>query len=165
MRNRAKRPELEDATPLAGWMYADLLLALMVIFLATISFVPNFSSSNNAVKTQIKQISSGYNYNRGLSLVYDNFDSTLISQDIASFKIKEGLPEDAEIIYAQILGGFDLKTERPDAGKLRALEFSLKLSRDNPKLFANAATNLGSNLVLAKDEIALRLTFVAKIKQ
>ena len=118
MRSRAKFSELEDATPMAGWMYADLLLALMVIFLATISFVPNFSSSNNSVKTQIKQISSGYNYNRGLSLVYDNFNPTLISQDIASFKIKEGLPEDAEIIYAQILGGFDIKPERPDAGKL-----------------------------------------------
>ena len=30
----------EDLLGLAGWMYADLFLALMVIFLATISFVP-----------------------------------------------------------------------------------------------------------------------------
>ncbi|CAB4625166.1 unannotated protein [freshwater metagenome] len=74
------------------------------------------------------------------------------------------MPEDAEIIYAQILGGFDLKTESADAGKLRALEFSIKLSKDNPQLFATAATNLGSNLLLKPDEIALRLTFVAKIK-
>ena len=84
--------------------------------------------------------------------------------DIASFKVKEGLPEDAEIIYAQILGGFDVSTERADQGKLRALEFSLKLSRENPELFSTAATNLGSNLLLRKNEIALRLTFVAKIK-
>jgi hypothetical protein len=54
--------------------------------------------------------------------------------------------------------------ESADKGKLRALEFSLKLSRDNPELFSTAATNLGSNLLLKKDEIALRLTFVAKIK-
>ena len=164
MRKRASHVEEEDASHLAGWMYADLLLALMVIFLATISFVPNFSNSSNAVTSQIKQISSGYNYNRGLSLVYNGFDSQLISQDIESFKIKEGLPADAEIIYAQILGGFDLQTENADDGKLRALEFSIKLSKDNPQLFATAATNLGSNLVLKPNEIALRLTFVARIK-
>jgi hypothetical protein len=164
MRSRSKYVEAEDASPLAGWMYADLLLALMVIFLATISFVPNFASSSSSVTTQIKQISSGYNYNKGLSLVYSGFDSKLIEQDISQFKIKEGLPNDAEIIYAQILGGFDVKTENPDDGKLRALEFSIKLSKNSPQLFATAATNLGSNLVLKPDEIALRLTFVAKIK-
>jgi len=164
MRARSSHQEAEDASQLAGWMYADLLLALMVIFLATISFVPNLSNSSSAVTTQIKQISSGYNYNRGLSLVYNGFNSKLIADDIASFKVQEGLPEDAEIIYAQILGGFDLKTESADDGKLRALEFSIKLSKDNPQLFATAATNLGSNLLLKPDEIALRLTFVAKIK-
>jgi hypothetical protein len=125
--------------------------------------VPNLSNSSSAVTAQIKQISSGYNYNRGLSLVYNGFDSKLITEDIANFKAKEGLPEDAEIIYAQILGGFDLKTENADDGKLRALEFSIKLSKDNPNLFATAATNLGSNLLLKPNEIALRLTFVAKI--
>ena len=164
MRSRSKYVEAEDASPLAGWMYADLLLALMVIFLATISFVPNFASSSSSVTTQIKQISSGYNYNKGLSLVYSGFDSKLIEQDISQFKIKEGLPNDAEIIYAQILGGFDVKSESSDDGKLRALEFSIKLSKDNPQLFATAATNIGSNLILKPDEIALRLTFVAKIK-
>ena len=164
MRARFTPEEPEDASHLAGWMYADLLLALMVIFLATISFVPNFADSSSAVTTQIKQISSGYNYNRGLSLVYNGFDSNLIMSDIAKFKVKEGLPEDAEIIYAQILGGFDVNKESADKGKLRALEFSLKLSRDNPELFSTAATNLGSNLLLKKNEIALSLTFVAKIK-
>ena len=164
MRARFTPEEPEDASHLAGWMYADLLLALMVIFLATISFVPNFANSSSAVTTQIKQISSGYNYNRGLSLVYNGFDSNLIMSDITNFKVKEGLPEDAEIIYAQILGGFDVNKESADKGKLRALEFSLRLSRDNPELFSTAATNLGSNLLLKKNEIALRLTFVAKIK-
>jgi hypothetical protein len=85
-------------------------------------------------------------------------------QDIAQFESDNGLAPDSEIIYAQILGGFDVNTESADQGKLRALEFSVKLSKDNPQLFANAATNLGSNLLLKPNEIALRLTFVAKIK-
>ena len=54
MRARYTPEEPEDASHLAGWMYADLLLALMVIFLATISFVPNFANSSSAVTTQIK---------------------------------------------------------------------------------------------------------------
>jgi hypothetical protein len=164
MRRRQSVSEVDDATPLAGWMYADLLLALMIIFLATISFVPKWSNTSNAVTAQIKQISSGYNYNKGLSLVYSSYDPNAISKDIAAFKVTEGLPGRAEIIYAQILGGFDVKSESSDDGKLRALEFSIKLSKDNPQLFATAATNIGSNLILKPDEIALRLTFVAKIK-
>jgi hypothetical protein len=164
MRGRFIVKEEEDSSNLAGWMYADLLLALMVIFLATISFVPNLANTSDAVKSQIKQISSGYNYNKGLSLVYQEFNSDAVRKDIAQFKVKEGLPEDAEIIYAQILGGFDVNLESPEAGKIRALEFSVRLSRDNPDLFANASINLGSNLLLKPEEVALRLTFVAKIK-
>jgi len=164
MRGRFIAKEEEDSSNLAGWMYADLLLALMVIFLATISFVPNLASTSDSVKSQIKQISSGYNYNKGLSLVYREFNSDAVRKDISQFKIKEGLPEDAEIIYAQILGGFDVNSESSEAGKMRALEFSVRMSRDNPDLFANASINLGSNLLLQPEEVALRLTFVAKIK-
>jgi len=41
VRTRSNRfNDADDLTGLAGWMYTDLLLALMVIFLATISFVP-----------------------------------------------------------------------------------------------------------------------------
>ena len=156
--------EQEDSSGLAGWMYADLLLALMVIFLATISFVPNFASLSSSVTTQVKQISSGYNYNRGLSIIYDSFDSNLLKADVQNFKTNEGLPEDAEIIYAQILGGFDPKTEGADAGKLRALAFARKISEGDAQLLANASVNLSSNLLLNPDEIALRFTFVAKIK-
>ncbi len=37
---RHRRVE-EDATHQGGWLFADSFLALMVIFLATISFVPS----------------------------------------------------------------------------------------------------------------------------
>jgi hypothetical protein len=164
MRRRQVSVEHDDATPLAGWMYADLLLALMIIFLATISFVPKWSNTSNAVTTQIKQISSGYNYNKGLSLVYSTYSPAAISQDIAAFKQKEGLPGSAEIIYAQILGGFDVNTEGADAGRLRALKFSLALSKDPSHMMKNAATDIGSSILLNPTEVAVRLTFVAKIK-
>ena len=36
--------EEDDLTGLSGWMYTDLLLALVVVFLATITFVPNLDA-------------------------------------------------------------------------------------------------------------------------
>jgi len=164
-RARSDQEFAEDATLLAGWMYADLLLGLMVIFLATISFVPldNFISST-LVKTNYKQVDRGFNFNRGLSLVYDEYNSKALSSDIQAFKDKERLSADTEIIFAQVLGGFDAKTESPEAGRNRALAYSFKLSADMPDLFANAATVAGADDSLKKTEIALRLTFVSKLK-
>jgi len=159
----------EDATPLAGWMYADLLLALMVIFLATISFVPRVlesaqaTPSENAQSSIVKKINSGYNYNLGLSFIYKNFDFSTLEQDIAQFEAKNGLPKSSEIIYAQILGGFDPRTENSNTGKIRALEFSVRLSKSYPDLLKNAATNIGTSLLLSPDEVAVRFTLVSKL--
>ena len=49
MRKKPVVEEQEDTTAQAGWMYADLFLALMVVFLATISFVPTFNGNSNLV--------------------------------------------------------------------------------------------------------------------
>ena len=105
VRKRIDPGHEEDATLLAGWMYADLLLGLMVIFLATISFVPidNFVSKS-LVKATYKQVDKAFNFNRGLSLVYDKFDAKSLEADIEAFKKREGLDNNSEIIFAQILG-------------------------------------------------------------
>ena len=164
-RSRGEVQHAEDATLLAGWMYADLLLGLMCIFLATISFVPidNFISST-LVKTNYKQVDRGFNFNRGLSLVYDEYNSKALSSDIQAFKDKERLSADTEIIFAQVLGGYNANIESPEAGRNRALAYSFKLGADMPDLFANAATVAGSDDSLKSTEIALRLTFVSKLK-
>ena len=39
-RRKRQLIEEEDATHQGGWLFADSFLALMVVFLATISFVP-----------------------------------------------------------------------------------------------------------------------------
>jgi len=79
----------EDLTGLAGWMYTDLLLALMVIFLATISFVPQIygtiTSGSNLVQNNQPAYSYSQYYKNPLVKVYNNFDIDLIKQDIAIF--------------------------------------------------------------------------------
>ena len=165
VRKRIDPGHEEDATLLAGWMYADLLLGLMVIFLATISFVPidNFVSKS-LVKATYKQVDKAFNFNRGLSLVYEKFDAKGLEQDIEAFKKREGLDNDAEIIFAQILGGYDPKTEDVQTGRNRALIYSFSLTQDANGLFKNASVTAGGESSLSKDQVALRLTFVSKIK-
>jgi hypothetical protein len=165
MRKRQEEGAAEDATLLAGWMYADLLLGLMVIFLATISFVPidNFVSKS-LVKATYKQVDKAFNFNRGLSLVYEKFDAKGLEQDIEAFKKREGLDNDAEIIFAQILGGYDPKTEDAQTGRNRALIYSFSLTQDANGLFNNASVTAGGESSLTKDQVALRLTFVSKVK-
>lgn len=166
MRSRVERYESDDATLLAGWMYADLLLGLMVIFLATISFVPidNFVSKS-LVKATYKQVDKAFNFNRGISLIYNKFDAVALEKDINSFKKREGLDNDAEIIFAQILGGYNPKTETVDDGRTRALLYSFNLSQEQTGLFKNTSVTAGGDPSLKSGEIALRLTFVSKIKK
>ena len=165
VRKRIKPGQEEDATLLAGWMYADLLLGLMVVFLATVSFVPidNFISKS-LVKATYKQVDKAFNFNRGLSLVYEKFDAKGLEEDIEAFKKREGLDNDAEIIFAQILGGYDPKTEDAQTGRNRALVYSFSLTQDANGLFNNASVTASGDSSLTKDQVALRLTFVSKLK-
>ena len=163
---RSAQPEEldDDLTPQAGWMYADLFLALMVIFLATISFVPQLSNNASKFRTATVQPKSAYNYDKGLSLVYDKFDLTQISADIDKFEKTENLPAETDVIYAQIVGGYDSKSESAQKGTLRALAFSFLMNSSNTPLFMNAATNLSASDQIKPNQILLRLTFAAKIK-
>ena len=154
-----------DSTQLAGWVYADLLLGLMVVFLATISFKPidNFANST-IVKSTYKQVDKGFNYNKGLSLVYSKFDIKVIDEDIKKFRVKENLGSNSQIIFAQILGGYDNKTEIPEDGRNRALLYSFKLQTDPSNIFKDAQISITGSPALKANEFAIRLTFVAKIK-
>jgi hypothetical protein len=136
----------------------------MVIFLATISFVPQLSNNATKFRTATIQPKSAYNYDKGLSLVYEKFDLAQISDDIATFEKTENLPAETDVIYAQIVGGYDSKLETPQKGTLRALAFSFLMNSSNTPLFMKAATNLGASDQIKPNQIMLRLTFAAKLK-
>jgi hypothetical protein len=84
---------------------------------------------------------------------------------LVPFKKREGLDNDAEIIFAQILGGYDPKTETIDDGRNRALLYSFNLSQEQTGLFRSTSVTAGADPSLKSGEIALRLTFVSKIKK
>ena len=125
MRKVRHRREEEDATHQGGWLFADSFLALMVIFLATISFVPSLGGGLTGTGN-IGNIAGG-NYVKGLNIAYEKFDAAQIQKDIEGFIIAEKLPRSSKVLFAKIVGGFNPATENEEDGKFRALIFSANL--------------------------------------
>lgn len=156
MASKRNRFVEEDATSMGGWLFADSFLALMIIFLATISFIPAVGGAvtNSGNVGNI----GGNNYVRGLNLVYEDFDVNLIQNDLNEYFRKEGLSNSSEILYAKIVGGFDINIESEEDGRYRALLFAAKLKKFEVERFDNAKIDLGSSSTLKPNQIVLRLT-------
>lgn len=159
-------PVEEDLTGQAGWMYTDLMLALMVVFLATISFVPQFMGSGTAAVAD--PTSSNYSYSKvfdeSMNSIYESFSLSRIQSDIAQFKANHGLPSDADVVFAQYVGGYESGLENPATAISRALAFSEKLDSANHELLVNAATTLSSSNVLKANQVIVRFTFAVTSK-
>jgi len=152
---RTRRVE-EDATHQGGWLFADSFLALMVIFLATISFVPSLGGGLTGTGN-IGNIAGG-NYVKGLNIAYESFDALKIQKDIDSFIAGEKLPRSSKVLFAKIVGGFNPNTESENEGKFRALLFSAQITKAEIAYFQNAKIDLGANKLLKPNQIVLRLT-------
>ena len=153
----------EDILPQAGWMYADLFLALTVIFLATISFVPAFSQGQDLNGVDNSDVgvntATSFNYSKGYTLLVptDKFDQ--VPAKVSEFLKQEKLDSNTEIIFVQLVGGFDPKTETPNDGQLRAITFAVELNKNYPDLLINAQRFIESSPNVAPGNVALRLTF------
>ena len=97
-------PVQDDSVNIAGWVFADLLLSLSVIFLATISFavpgvtgdaatpinsvgqVLNIQDSKSQEKSPIEQ---------GFNFYYSTFDKSQIESDLRAFFLRENLSRDS----------------------------------------------------------------------
>ena len=152
--------EEEDATSQAGWLFADSFLALMVIFLATISFVPALTSGVIMGSGSVGKI-AGSNYVKGLILSYDSFDAAAIERDIRTFIVNEKISPSSEVMYARIVGGYGAN-ESSEAGQVRAIEVSVKIKNSNMAYFDNATLDLSSSDQLKPETFVLRLTLAPK---
>lgn len=162
MRSEVLHQEQEDLTGQAGWVYTDLMLALMVVFLATISFVPEFVNMNSDAKSD-KFVYSKV-IDQSLNVVYEGFNPDQIKSDISHFKSNNGISSDADIVYIQYVGGYSAGSESPSVAISRALEFSQKLDRADSQLVQNAATTLSSSNVLKPNQVIVRFTFAVTSK-
>jgi hypothetical protein len=152
---RTRRVE-EDATHQGGWLFADSFLALMVIFLATISFVPSLGGGLTGTGN-IGNIAGG-NYVKGLNIAYEKFDAAKIQSDIDGFITGEKLPRNTKVLFAKIVGGYNPTTEGENEAKFRALLFSAEIQKAQIAYFENAKIDLGASKLLKPNQIVLRLT-------
>jgi hypothetical protein len=163
--NRFK--DADDLSSLAGWMYTDLLLALMVIFLATISFVPQIygtiTSDSNTINNSQPAYKYSQYYEKPLVKVYSGFDINLIKQDIANFLNLEKLPVTTFVGSIQIVGGYDPLTEDTTIGISRAVEYSSLFDTTDPTILAKASTTLSTSTSIGANQVALKFTFIADI--
>jgi hypothetical protein len=157
MRRRNPRLQEEDVTTQAGWLFADSFLALMVIFLATISFVPSIGGGGAISSAGNIGNLAGGNYIKALNLAYDSFDATQINSDIAAFLKAEELPVSTTVLYGKVVGGFNASEAESD-GAYRALVFSVKLQTADSAYFRNTKFDFGASKLLKPDQIVLRLT-------
>ncbi len=168
MRTKSNRfKDADDLSSLAGWMYTDLLLALMVIFLATISFVPQIygtiTSDSNTINNSQPAYKYSQYYEKPLVKVYSGFDINLIKQDIANFLNLEKLPVTTFVGSIQIVGGYDPLTEDTTIGISRAVEYSSLFDTTDPTILAKASTTLSTSTSIGANQVALKFTFIADI--
>jgi hypothetical protein len=148
--------EEEDATSQAGWLFADSFLALMVIFLATISFIPAIGGGGVLGTGTVGKI-AGSNYVDGLVLAYEEVDKVRITNDIATYIGSKNLSPSTAVLYAKVIGGYTAQ-EGESSGSLQALNFAVELQKAEIPYFTNAKIDLGSSNLIPTKTVVLRLT-------
>lgn len=156
-RRDIRRPfRREDATGQAGWMYTDLLLGLMIVFMATVSFLPEALPGKSA---------SAYVYSQHFEQVFERVysasgvDSVTIENDVKAFLEFHNLPEQSIIEQAQFVGGFDQATENVATAIGRAVAFSTELDASDPVLLGKAATSVDASSDLPAGQVIVRFKF------
>jgi len=156
-RGRAPLHE-EDVTSQAGWLFADSFLALMVVFLATLSFVPvlggGFSGTANIKVGEL----GGTNLSQGLVFAYEKFDAARIQTDFITMLAKKKYQPSTTVLYANIVGGFDPKTENANQGVVRALAYSIQLRKAGLPEFVKTRIDLSSDATLKPNQVLMRVT-------
>jgi hypothetical protein len=147
----------EDVTDKAGWMYADLFLALMVIFLATISFVPEFRAAPTS-NTEGTTVASS-TMNKGANFQYSGFDPEKLKADIAKYRLENNLSSASKIVYVQVSGGYDSAKQNVNAGTVTAISFSVNMKKDLPELFNSADFKIDTSADLGPNSVSLRIVF------
>jgi hypothetical protein len=140
VRARHSTEELEDVSGQAGWMYTDLLLGLMVIFLATITFIPQNRAYLDSDVVQIY----AREFPIKLATSYTSFDLDKIKADLKSFTDQKEITGNVIITRVQIVGSYDPRSESIQDGINRAMKFQRQIDTQDPLFLKSSAVTLKS---------------------
>jgi hypothetical protein len=157
---RSRHRKKEDVTGLAGWVFADLLLALAVVFLGTISFIP----SNDAISAEMSAKAAedeSVEVNK-TSIPLSKFDQITIMLAMQKYAAENNLPEDYRVTGVTIVGGYNPETESPDRGTQTALRYAAGIAELNLPYFKNTSTLLSTSPTIPSGQVVLNLTIASK---
>ncbi len=158
------KTEEDDLTGLSGWMYTDLLLGLVVIFLATITFVPNLNLLNQeGVTTGDSVYSYTKTIDKPLTLLIEDRQIPDIPSLIEGFKSQQGIAATAEIVYVQVVGAYNDRMEQQSTAVERALNMSQLLDEKFPDLFKNSATTFSTTRTIPSNQVVVRIIFAERV--
>ena len=157
----------EDTASQAGWMFADLFLALTVIFLATVSFVPIGISSGDQ-KPELNSVASNTNpldKQSSVTLISNGFIAEYKSADFAKFqadfrkylKVKD-LPENTNVLFLEALGHTDATGAGNDSGNLAALKFLIEAKKLMPNNFDGASSSINLATDVPAGNVRIKVT-------
>ncbi len=148
--------EFDDgAVSQSGWVFADLLIALSVIFLATISFVPAGAGDESAVESKFSAISQVRS--QGFSKIYESVDVVQLNKDLTEFRKVRGISESVPLMHLQFVSA----AEDEDVGKgiLLALKFSIAAKESESLVDFNLTTSLSTSEMLKSGQVLVRAVF------
>ncbi len=160
MRARHSTEELEDVSGQAGWMYTDLLLGLMVIFLATITFVPQNRAYLDSDVVQVY----AREYPLKLATNYTSFDLDTIKSDLKSFTDQKEITGNAIITRVQIVGSYDPNSESIQDGINRAMDFQRQIDSQDPLFLKSSAVTLKSAADTDLRKIVIEFSLAVEIQ-
>lgn len=143
----------EDAVSQSGWIFADLLVALSVIFLATISFIPNQQSGSGAIQIEPGKILRS----DGFSVLYNSVSVSDLVKDLESYRLDQSWATGVEVVHLQFIGSSKDSGER--SGILDALEFSIALQNSSIDGFQDISTSLDTSALIEPGQVLVRAVF------
>lgn len=156
---RQKKREREDPSAQAGWMFADLLLAIAVIFLATISFVPSEDAlSPDLIAAAAADPTVKVNKN---SIPLTQFDQITIMLAMQKYAADNNLPPEYTVSSVSIVGGYNPETETADRGTQTALRYATGIAELNLPYFKNTSTILSASQTIPSGQVVLNLTITS----
>jgi hypothetical protein len=155
LRNKRSRIS-EDLSAQAGWMFADLLLALAVIFLATISFVP--AKDAIAADVAAKAAADPHVVINKNSISLTEFSQTTIMMAMQKYAADHNLPADYKVTGLTIAGGYNSASETADRGTQTALRYATAIASLNLPYFKNTSTVLAASSDIPSGSVVLSLT-------
>lgn len=162
--------KLEDSSSQAGWMFADLFLALTVIFLATVSFIPtNISKSNAQVKQNQNKLTENNQLvqssdeiiliSSGFIGQYQSFEFDRFKEDVIKYLKYKDLPSSTTALYLEVVG-HTTEIGRPnDVGNLAALRFIIETRKALPANLQSTSTSINLSPEVKPGTVEVKITF------